>query len=134
MTELSGLVSGVVGGVTDQSLLRVDPGGWPHPGDAVAHHDLPDPGVHGGVVVPALQAFVVQVGPATQRPRDHVVDLAPFGRQVAAGDHTATVPGDQGLALRGGRQPDQPAQVQGRPLGLLWSQDSDVCLEFERWR
>src|SRR5947199_405700 len=62
-------MGGMVDGVAEQGSGAVDPGGWPDPGDAVGHLDLPAAaaGLAGGggdldVVTETEQAEVVQAG------------------------------------------------------------------------
>ena len=72
-TRLSGFF---VEGVADPALVRVDPGRWAAPGDAVEHLDGPDAEVDVGVVAVADQGQVDEVGSSAVAEEVDVVGIA----------------------------------------------------------
>ena len=98
--EVGGLGGVVVGGVELGSLVGVDPGWGDDPGGAVAHGEVPDALVVGGVVAGAEQGQVVEVGGAAVAPMDEVVGVAAVRGYAAAGDDAASVAGGTGLRRR----------------------------------
>src|SRR6266498_3038113 len=95
-------------------LFGVDPGGWGEFGVAVGGDaDGPVLVVCGVVVAGAEQDGVEQVGGAAVGPVQQMVDVAPAGGQVAAGEGAALIAEDQGAAQRGGDGALGAAEVQG---------------------
>src|SRR6478752_82193 len=100
------------------SLVGVDPAGWDDLGVAVfGHPDLPVALVDQGVVETAETATIFHAGGSTVQPPDDVVDVAPAGRPVAAGEGASAVPQGHGAADAGGPDPGGPADVQRLPGG-----------------
>ena len=75
-SEGSGVGAGVVVGVADQALERVDPGRWTAPGDGVDHFDCPESEVNVGVVAAADEGEVGHVGASAVAEVLHVVGFA----------------------------------------------------------
>ena len=77
-------------------------GGWfgHFVGAVVASPDAPAAFVAEGVVAPAEQAEVLFVGGAAMFPPDEMMGVAPGGRPVTAGEHTAAVADRQRFVLR----------------------------------
>src|SRR4051794_22311037 len=91
----------VVAGVAEEGSVGVGPGGWPGPGHAVQHLDLPGAVGDFCVVPRAEEGQVVDVGVAVVGPGCDVVDVAEVAGGGAAGDDAADVPGVEGCFLGG---------------------------------
>src|SRR3954464_2940940 len=99
-------------GVPEQGPVRVRPGRWSRPGDAVDHLDLPGALRDFDMMPRAEEGEVVdRRGPAVG-PRHDMVDLAEVSRDVAAGHDASDVPREQRRPLRRAGEALRPAQVQ----------------------
>src|SRR6478735_9185143 len=80
---------------------------------------MPDPTVFASypVMETAETATIFHAGGSTVQPPDDVVDVAPAGRPVAAGEGASAVPQGHGAADAGGPDPGGPADVQRLPGG-----------------
>src|SRR5690554_1569405 len=78
-----------------------DPGRCFDLGCSLSHADLPAGGVDGSVVEPAQENTVAGVGRSALGIRYDVVDFAPAGGNLAAGDEASAVAQGDGLALVG---------------------------------
>src|SRR5438309_1880192 len=82
-------------GVPEQRPVRIRPGRWSRPGDAVDHLDLPVALRDFEVMPRAEEGQVVDRGGPAVGPGHDMVDLAEVSRDVAAGYHAPNVPREQ---------------------------------------
>ena len=64
------------------------------------------------MVAPAHKAKIVEIGRTTAVILDAVVRVTPARRSIAAGHHASVVSVAQCPSLRGGGEPDPPAEVE----------------------
>ena len=117
VAEGAGVVGALVRGVAGQALLRVDPGGWAGPRDAVDHGEVPDAEMDQGVVVSADQGETGDVGSAAVAPPDDVVGFTPLGWRGAPRNRASAISGVQRSALGSADGTHVAAEVQDRAAG-----------------
>ena len=80
----------------------------------------PAPAEELGVVVTAEQGEIVEVGESAFGPAEDVVPFAIFGRGVAPGKATSSVPSDERHGLSEGGDSAAAAEVERHTFGWAW--------------
>jgi hypothetical protein len=109
--ELMRVAAGVVGGIPQQRSAGVQLPRRADPGPMIDPFDLPDAGVHLGVMAPAQGVEVVEVGGAALGPWHVMVDVAPAHRHRAPRHYAAAVTDGQCGTLGRGGQSDTAADL-----------------------